>query len=155
MSKLIWRFPALLLVFGLLMLCASCGKRVDTSVLSLKESGREVVNQAEGLSLTVDKSSVSPESLTLTVVNSSNKEYTMGNQWKYELEAWSDGKWKAIEGKTETSTDEGYPIPGDSSRTETISWTHRCGTLPKGKYRILVPVSDGTEIHWLASEFVL
>lgn len=121
-------------------------------------SENEVMNDFEGVTMTVKDGTVSSEGATLILTNESDIEGVYGNY--YTLEKKSNDQWYKVPVADEDSgfEDIGYSLPpGGSEEWETI-WKWREGELDEGTYRIIKSITASSENgennrHLLSAEF--
>jgi outer membrane murein-binding lipoprotein Lpp len=131
----------------------------SADVADWKPTKYDIVNNFEGVSMTVKEGTVSPSGLTVVLESKISGECIYGSF--YSLEKEIDGKWcqvpVAIEGAYAFSAI-GYSLPSGESRELSVDWKWLYGDMGTGKYRIVKDISDfrGTgdyDVYYLAAEF--
>lgn len=142
-----------------LLLAALAGVLTGVSIFLITGHGQklgeeftEEVNTLEGVTLTVDEAFVTPEGITFTISNGSDKDLNYGQD--YSLLKEKDGLWYEVEpDKPVAITLEILWVPAGSSDTHEVSWGSSYGKLSSGHYRIIKYISDNEAGYRLAGEF--
>lgn len=128
-----------------LLLLGGCGQK-------LGEEFTEEVNTLEGVTLTVEETSVSPVEITYVIDNQSEVDLSYGQD--YSLQVEKDGKWYRIIPERDVAvTLELLWAPAGSQNSHTVNWQGSYGKLQKGHYRIIKSVADNVQGYYLAGEF--
>lgn len=138
---------AMLIGVVLLTALAGCGAK-------LGEEFTEEVNTLEGVTLTVDGETVSPEGITYIVDNQSETDLNFGQD--YSLQKEEKGKWYQLSPANSVAvTLELLWVPAGGTETLEVNWDVAYGKLPAGHYRILKSFADNENGYYLAGEFTL
>lgn len=144
----------ILLISFILSLCIISGCLLSSDSTELKKSDVEKVNTLEQVVLEIVESTVTPEGLTLRIVNGSDK--AIGYNGAFSLEETIDGEWYVVNdvlgGKFEFA-DVGLGTAPKSTTDIPIDWRGIYGELDSGDYRILFNVVDEFDSHDLAAEY--
>lgn len=144
----------IVLISFILSLSVISGCLLSSDSTELKKSDVEEVNTLEQVVLEVVESTVTPEGLTLRIVNSSDKAIRYNGA--FSLEETIDGEWYVVNdvlgGKFEFA-DEGLGTESNSTTDIPIDWRGIYGELDSGDYRILFNVGDESGRYDLAAEF--
>lgn len=134
------------LIMGLcLLLFSGCGAKLGTEFT-------QEVNTLEGAELLVDGDLVTPEGLTFSVNNQSDRDLNYGQD--YGLQKEENGSWYQIEPKRQVAvTLELLWTPAGSTDTYEINWSASYGKLSSGHYRLIKSVADNENSYYLAGEF--
>ncbi|MCL2286674.1 MAG: hypothetical protein FWC32_09985 [Firmicutes bacterium] len=101
------------------------------------QSNNGPVNYWQGMRLYVEKGSVTPTGLRLTMINDSDSE--MGHGTPYSIQQYVNGEWQQVP-FTVNEVIWIMPLfiigPGYSTE-ENINWEHMHGQLPPGRYRVV------------------
>ncbi len=115
-------------------------------------------NNYDGVTMTLDESTLSVTGISLIVQNETDKELTFGED--YTLEKKIFGKWYRVMYKPSMIlrsvgwNDIGLPVSQKSERTFEIDWMWLYGNLEEGKYRIVKNfIVNYPESYNLAVEF--
>lgn len=140
---------AAVMLIGVVLLTAlvGCGAK-------LGEEFTEEVNTLEGVTLTVDWETVSPEGITYIVDNQSETDLNFGQD--YSLQKEEKGKWYQLSPANPVAvTLELLWVPAGGTETLEVNWDVAYGKLPAGHYRILKSFADNENGYYLAGEFTL
>lgn len=99
-------------------------------------------NAGFDVEMTAVADSVTPESVTVRVVNRSGCEILSGNEYDFSLEVLKEGVWKPLETGDRVNTGEALVFEGE--RDVTLNWTFIYGALPAGHYRAVKYFFPGT-----------
>ncbi len=127
----------LFLFAAVLMLTAAC------STPSMEKLPYEAEQKSTDIQMTVDEQTVAgdAESVSLSIKNASDKEYTYGAASTIEME--KDGKWYVVEPKEELAWIEiAYIIAPGETNEESVTLNEYYGTLKAGNYRIVKTFTD-------------
>ncbi|MEL7672052.1 immunoglobulin-like domain-containing protein [Methanobacterium sp.] len=84
-----------------------------------------------------------PGSISIEVINTTDKEIGSGNVADYKLQVERDSKWYWLkEDGSYSITAEIYFYTLDVPVINDLNWTDRYGTLSKGRYRIIKEFSE-------------
>ncbi len=134
----------LLLALALMLMVAACQPPhlVDSPSADTKPSEKPAPGSGD-IQLTVEEQTVSgdAESVTLTVTNASDKEYTYGAMAS--IEAEKDGTWEEVKPVSDLMWIAiAYVISPGQSNEETVTLKGNYGTLAPGNYRIVKEFTD-------------
>lgn len=127
--------------------------------LDMEETIYEIVNNLDGVTMTVKETSVSPTGLTVVIENNSDSQCIFGEY--FVLEKKMDDGWYQVPVEIEGNygfEDIGYELdPGDKREWET-DWEWLYGSLDSGQYRIVKDILDFRDTgdfdkYFLAAEF--
>lgn len=136
-----------MLIGAALIFLVGCGAR-------LGEEFTEEVNALEGVTLTIDKETLTSEKATYTVVNRSEKDLNFGQD--YSLQKEEKGKWYQLTPANPVAvTMELLWVPAGGEETLDINWNAAYGKLPAGHYRLIKNFADDESGYYLAAEFTL
>ncbi len=143
-------------VFSVLL--AGCEENKEET--DWEPTDHEIVNNAEDITMTIKKGTVSPTGLTVIIKNDSEGEVTYGEP--YELEKEINGAWYKVPVLVEDYAfiEIAYVLqPGESNEWK-VDWEWLYGSLEEGKYRIIKEVLNyrepgDTDRFYLAAEFTL
>lgn len=127
----------LLLTIWLILAAAAC------SVPALEPSPYGAEQKNTDIQMTVDEQAVAgdAESVTLTITNTSDKEYTYGAASA--IEAEQDGEWYVVEPKEELFWIAiAYIIAPGETNEEGVTLNEFYGPLEPGNYRIVKTFTD-------------
>ncbi|MGM9536934.1 MAG: immunoglobulin-like domain-containing protein [Candidatus Onthomonas sp.] len=141
------------LVLGLLLMLTGCASP------KLGERDDRTVNDYPGMTMTVVEGTAGPGSVTIEILNATDREMASGNEYDYAIQTEEDGEWYFLEEKSLDNTSEALIYQQDTSCRQELSWMRRYGQLPPGHYRIVKAFwdSDGefSSTFRLAAEFTL
>jgi hypothetical protein len=127
----------LLLTLCLMLTAAAC------STPTLEKSPYEAEQKSTDIEMTVNEQTVAgnAESVSLTIKNASDKEYTYGAASTLEVE--KDGTWYVVEPKEDIFWIEiAYIIAPGETNEESVTLNEYYGTLESGSYRIVKTFTD-------------
>lgn len=147
--------------FILLLGCENSNDESSNEETDLTPTTYDIVNDLDGVTMTVKENTVSSVGLTVILENQSDKECIYGEDFLLEEEI--DGKWYQVPITLEGNygfNDIGYNLPSSEMREWAVEWEWLYGSLSKGKYRIVKKILDfrGTgdyDEHYLAAAFTL
>ncbi len=154
MKKYLLILSSLLMI---LVIFSSCSGK-DEDLLASKY---DTLNNLEGISMTINETTISPKGLTVIFENNSDKDFTYGDF--FVLEAKIDGKWYEVAdllGGEYGFNDIGYELPPHTSNEWEVDWEWLYGNLDQGTYRIIKDILDTREPgdydkYFLAAEFTI
>ncbi len=126
-----------------------------------KPSNYKIVNNFDGVTMSVNKESLSANGLTIMFQNKSDKKLMYGD--KFVLEIKIDGQWYEVPVVINGDygfNDIGYEVPSGQDKEWEVDWKWLYGSLNEGEYRIVKEVSDFRKtrdynIYYLTGEFTL
>lgn len=143
--KNLWKKTLLTTAALSVLLLGGCGQK-------LGEEFTEEVNTLEGVTLTVEETSVNPIAIAYIIDNQSETDLSYGQDYGLQME--KDGKWYQIIPKKDVAvTLELLWVPAGSGNSHTVNWQDSYGKLTKGHYRIVKSVADNSRGYYLAGEF--
>ena len=97
---------------------------------------------ADNVTMEIMSDTLTKTSATVVITDLSGSNYTYSKQ--YTIEKYEDEKWWVIKPliKNEITTTEGYSVDENNSLTMNLNWEKKYGELNKGRYRIVIKVSD-------------
>lgn len=151
----------IIISFILLLGCENSNDESSNEETDLTPTTYDIVNDLDGVTMTVKENTVSSVGLTVILENQSDKECIYGEDFLLEKEI--DGKWYQVPIALEDNygfNDIGYDLASSEIKEWTAEWEWLYGSLGKGKYRIVKDVLDfrGTgdyDKHHLAADFTL
>lgn len=151
----------LIISFILLLGCENSNNESSNEETDLTPTTYDIVNDLDGVTMTVKENTVSSIGLTVIMENQSDKECIYGEDFLLEEEI--DGKWYQVPITLEGNygfNDIGYNLASSEMREWAVEWEWLYGSLGKGKYRIVKKILDfrGTgdyDEHYLAAAFTL
>ena len=142
------------LIMAAVMLLCGCGEKLE-----LGEAFYNEVNSFEGVTLTIDHTSVTNRSAKFEILNTTDYEVCSGKPYLIALQAEKDDQWHNLKPKRDSrdSTAEAYIYYKNEPQMVEANWAADYGELPKGHYRIVKGffISDGgkSESFILADDF--
>lgn len=120
------------------------------------------VNAYEGVTMSVVEGTAAPDSITVEVINTTDKEINSGNTGDFAVQIEQDGGWywlKTLQDEY-ANTAEAYRYRTNVPKQLELDWTQFYGSLESGHYRVVKPFSEyrgpGDSTHFLlAAEFSL
>lgn len=132
----------------------------DDMVFSLFKSFENGSIVPEGISMSVDRDSVSANGALITLLNETDKDIQYGEQ--YYLQVYKDGKWFDVPYIIEDFGfhDIAYLLGKDNPRNLIVDWKWLYGSLEPGEYRIIKDITDFRDtgeydVYTLAAEFTI
>lgn len=132
----------------------------DDMVFSLFESFENGSIVPEGISMSVDRDSVSVNGALITLLNETDKDIQYGEQ--YYLQNYKDGIWYDVPYIIEDFGfhNIAYILSKDNPRELVIDWKWLYGSLEPGEYRIIKDITDfrdtgDYDVYTLAAEFTI
>ncbi len=124
-------FISLLIVCA--MLCG-CGEKLE-----LGEAFFSEVDNFEGVSLTIDHTTVTSKGAKFEILNTTDLEVCSGKPYLIALQVEKDDQWHKLIPKKDNydSTAEAYIYYKNEPQIVQVDWVADYGVLPKGHYRIL------------------
>ena len=97
---------------------------------------------ADNVTMEIMSDTLTKTSATVVITDLSGSNYTYSKN--YNIEKYEDEKWWVIKPliKNEITTTEGYSVDENNSLTMNLNWEKKYGELNKGRYRIVIKVSD-------------
>lgn len=101
------------------------------------------VNGYDGLSMTVEESTVTPTSATLVIHNDTGRDLSSGHSYSLRIHVLLDGQWYPMNLRTDKRAVTGVPgilvtYPADNSPySENVTWEPFIGKLEPGHYRVV------------------
>ena len=132
----------------------------DDMVFSLFESFDNGSIVLEGVSMSVQKDSVTAKGAVVTLLNKVDKDYQYGQE--YFIQKYEDGRWYQVPYIIDDIgfEDIAYVLEKDSESEFTIDWSWLYGTLEPGEYRIVKDIMDfrdtgDYDVYTLTAEFTI
>ena len=132
----------------------------DDMVFSLFESFDNESIVLEGVSMSVQKDSVTANGAVVTLLNKVDKDYQYGQE--YFIQKYEDGRWYQVPYIIDDIgfEDIAYVLEKDSESEFTIDWNWLYGTLEPGEYRIVKDIMDFSDtgdydVYTLTAEFTI
>ena len=127
--------------------------------LNMEETTYEIVNNLDGVTMTVKETSVSPIGLTVVIENNSDSQCIFGEY--FVLEKKIDDGWYQVPVEIEGNygfEDIGYELNSGDKREWETDWEWLYGSLDAGQYRIVKDILDFRDTgdfdkYFLAAEF--
>lgn len=140
-----------------LLLLAGCGAGPETG-----EKFEGEVNTYEGVTMTAVEDTALPGTVTVEILNTTNKEIDSGNEADFALQKEVDGEWHWLETKQKeyANTAEALIYPKDETVEQVLTWARVYGSLAEGHYRVVKAFfeyrgpGDNTDFL-LAAEFTI
>lgn len=133
---------------------------VDDMVFSIFDSFDDESTVPEGVSMSVQKGSVTKEGAIITFLNRTDMNIQYGEQ--YYLQKYEDGKWSDVPYAIEEFgfNDIAYILEKDIQGELKIDWRWLYGELKSGEYRIVKDIMDfrGTgdyDVYTLMAKFII
>ena len=129
--------------------------------LDMEETTYEIVNNLDGVTMTVKEDSVSSTGLTVVIENKSDIQCIFGEF--FVLEKKIADSWYQVPIEIEGNygfEDIGYELKSGESREWNTNWEWLYGSLDDGQYRIVKEISDFRDTgdydkYYLAAEFTI
>ena len=117
-----------------LLLLAGCGTGPKTG-----EKFEGEVNTFEGVTMTVVEGTAKPGTVTIEIVNATDRDIESGNKADFALQKEVDGAWYTLETKKKeyANTAEALGYPKDEAVTQELTWAGVYGSLAEGHYRVV------------------
>lgn len=132
----------------------------DDMVFSLFEAFDNESIVLEGVSMSVQKDSVTANGAVVTLLNKVDKDYQYGQE--YFIQKYEDGRWYQVPYIIDDIgfEDIAYVLEKDSESEFTIDWNWLYGTLEPGEYRIVKDIMDfrdtgDYDVYTLTAEFAI
>jgi len=127
--------------------------------LELGEAFYNEVNSFEGVTLTIDHTTVTSKGAKFEIHNTTDYEVCSGKPYLVALQAEKDDQWYNLKPKRDSrdTTSEAYIYYKNEPQMVEVNWVPDYGELPKGHYRIVKGffISEGgkSESFILADDF--
>ena len=122
------------LVLSAVMLFCGCSEQLE-----LGEAFYNDVNNFEGVTLTIDHTTVTNKSVKFEILNTTDYEVCSGKPYLVALQVEQDDQWHNLKPKRDNrdSTSEAYVYYKNEPQMVEANWVSDYGELPKGHYRIV------------------
>jgi len=116
------------------MLICGCNEKLE-----IGEAFYNEVNNFEGVSLTIDHTTVTSKGAKFEILNTTDFEVCSGKPYLVALQVETDDQWHNLIPKKDNfdSTSEAYIYYKNEPQIVEVNWVSDYGELPKGHYRIL------------------
>ncbi len=137
MKKFLFLFAACALA---VVLFKACGPKPP----EVGEAFADPINDYAGVTMTVVEGTAMPGGVTVTILNTTDKEIDSGNKHVFALQVRQDGHWYWLETKEDSyaTTSEALIYEKDVSATMNFNWASRYGSLAPGHYRVVKSFSE-------------
>lgn len=117
----------------------------------------ETINEAEGVTMKIEKETLTRTGANIIITDISGNDNTYGNGCKIEIRA--NGNWRELEtinGEPITSTMEGHMVNSEHKLYMHLNWGINYGELENGEYRVVKScLSSKNQRYYLYTEFII
>ena len=142
------------LILASVMLLCGCSDKLD-----LGEAVYNEVNSFDGVTLTIDHTTVTSKGAKFEILNTTDYEVCSGRPYLVAIQVERDDQWHNLKPKRDNrdSTSEAYIFYKNEPQIVEVNWVADYGELPKGHYRIVkgffISDSGKNENFILADDF--
>lgn len=116
------------------LLLTGCGGEAKTG-----EKFEGEVNTYEGVTMTAAEGTAYPGTVTVEILNTTDREIDSGNAYDFSLQKEVNGEWYWLETRKDEydNTAEALIYPKGETVEQELMWADLYGSLPEGHYRVV------------------